>query len=40
MQAVAQEEALFSIKPECLVSMLLCEKMAVNEVIIITGTAL
>jgi len=33
-----QEEILFVIKPECLVSMLICSKMEANEAIIITGT--
>jgi len=32
-----QEEILFVIKPECLVSLLLCEKMDTNEAVIITG---
>lgn len=32
-----QEEILFVLKPECLVSLLLCEKMEANETIIITG---
>lgn len=32
-----QEEILFSIKPECLASILLCEKMADNETIVIKG---
>jgi len=33
-----QEEILFVIKPECLVSMLICSRMENNEAIIITGT--
>jgi len=33
-----QEEILFAIKPECIVSMLFCSKMNTNEAIIITGT--
>ena len=32
-----QEEILFSIKPECLVSMLICEKLEANECIMING---
>jgi poly(ADP-ribose) glycohydrolase len=32
-----QEEILFVIKPECLVSMLICAKMDDNEAIIIRG---
>jgi poly(ADP-ribose) glycohydrolase len=32
-----QEEILFVIKPECLVSMLFCAKMDQNEAIMITG---
>eukprot|EP01124_Arcella_intermedia_P031831 TRINITY_DN7291_c0_g1_i1.p2 TRINITY_DN7291_c0_g1~~TRINITY_DN7291_c0_g1_i1.p2 ORF type:complete len:440 (-),score=97.78 TRINITY_DN7291_c0_g1_i1:1427-2746(-) len=32
-----QEEILFVIKPECLVSMLICERMEPNEAILITG---
>jgi len=35
-----QEEIMFTIRPECLVSLLLCEKMKMNESIAIIGTEL
>jgi len=35
---LVQEEIRFIINPECLVSMVMCEKMEANEAILITGT--
>jgi len=37
LEGCVQEEILFAIKPECLVSLLFCAKMDANEVIIIKG---
>jgi len=36
-QGCVQEEILFVIYPECLVGLLLCERMAANEALVIRG---